>query len=596
MIGSIVSLCFWAQLRWPVPGPISITGSYGEIRTQTIHLGIDLGVGEKIGTVPVLAAGEGYVFRIKVSHAGFGKVIYIQHPNGLYTVYGHLSHFAPKGEAIIRSLQQSQRRFEVEKYLAPHEWPVKAGDTVGWAGNSGYSFGPHLHFEVRTPSHQTLPPLYYLPPLVDTIPPVFFRVGLYPLTAESHIEGKHARYFLPLRQQICKGTLRKYAPPDTVSIAGTVGFLYTAADRANQGTSWLGLRRISVLNSQGESIYAVQWETLDFDWRRFLRWHLDYAYQQVYRIGLGKLYEPSAAIPWSYGKGRITLAPGQIEAFTIRAEDFSGNRAEIQVILKGETASIPKAWQPIDPHSSWSIEEGFLIVRRKYFTSLRDSVSPEKPLRLGERLPDSLIPESGPAIPTYLRQQILPGIDYTLQIAERCTLRIFKESLQDTLYLRVEPIRSIYGEGYFIGDPYTPLRFPAEIIWSLPDTFALSKSYPLYRPWYEEVWSPVRGSVRTGRLWRIPVKAWGAYLIMIDRTPPQIRPLKAEGPFYLVSIDDLGSGVNPYSLRIHAGKAEVLPEYYEPQRILYLPRSAGRQFVIEASDYVGNHTSKTISF
>ncbi|MCS6895175.1 MAG: M23 family metallopeptidase [Bacteroidia bacterium] len=594
---SIVLLLIWSQFRWPIPGPISITGSYGEMRTQTIHLGIDLAVGEKIGVVPVLAAGDGYVSRIRVSHTGFGKVVYIQHPNGLYTVYGHLSHFAPRGEAIIQILQQSQRRFEVEKYLTPNEWRVRAGDTIGWAGNSGYSFGPHLHFEVRMPTHQTLPPLRYLPPLTDTFPPVFFRIGLCPLTPSSHVKGRHERYFFPLRLQSCKNGLRKYATPDTIPISGTVGFLYTAADRAGGGTSWLGLRRLLVLDNQGKSIYAVQWETLDFDWRRFLRWHLDYAYQQVYKIGVGRLYEPSAALPWSQNKGYISLAPGQIETFTIKAEDFSGNAAEIQVCLQGTRESPLSTWQPLDPRSLWGIEEGFLVVRKKFLTSTGDTVSPEKPLWLGgSRLPDSLIPENGTALKTYLRDRLLPGMDYTLEVAERCSLRIFRETLQDTLYLRIQPVKSIFGEGFLIGDPYVPLRFPAEIAWSLPDTCRVDKSYPLYRPWYEEVWSPVRGAVRNGRVWRVPVKAWGAYVIMEDQTIPEIRPLKSAGPFYLVSIDDLGSGVNPFSLRVYSGKKEILPEYYEPQRLLYLPRSAGRQFRIEVSDYVGNRVVKDITF
>ncbi|MCS7189669.1 MAG: M23 family metallopeptidase, partial [Bacteroidia bacterium] len=227
------------QFIWPISGPITLTGSYGEIRGQTFHTGIDISVGEKIGEVPVIAAGVGYVYRIRVSHTGFGRVIYVKHPQGLITVYGHLSHFAPKGEKIIQALQVHQRRFEVEKYLTPDEWPVNAGDTLGWAGNSGYSFGPHLHFEVRTLSDKPLCPLRYLPPYSDKEPPVFFRLAVKPLGPSSAINGWAERRLLRFRQVSLTPTHRLYMVRETLSISGTVGIDFTAADRMGGGSAWL---------------------------------------------------------------------------------------------------------------------------------------------------------------------------------------------------------------------------------------------------------------------------------------------------------------------------------------------------------------------
>jgi len=587
----------WVQLSNPIPGRMMVSGSFGEIRgLQSIHLGIDIPVGEKIGVVPVLAAGNGYVYRIRVSHTGYGKAIYVRHPQGLVTVYGHLSHFAPKGEAIVEALQQAQRRFEVEKYLSPEEWPVKAGDILGWAGNSGYSFGPHLHFEVRTLKDETLPPLRYLPPLPDSFPPVFFRVGLHPLEAKSHVQGRGERVFLTLRQKSLQAGLRLYVCPETVRVGGKVGFLYTAADRTGGGSAWLGLRSISLRDTSDNALYAAQWETLDYDWRRFLRWHLDYVYHQIYRIGVGRLYEAMLALPWSRGRGVIEVPHGQVARYIIRAEDFSGNRTEVHVTLLGDTAVKSILRRPTDPKSLWSIEEGYLLTRKPLVTSGGDTVLPDAPLHLQGRIIDSLFFLDGQRLPTYLRACLSPGTDQTLPIAPNCTLRVHRETLHDTLYVRVEPVESVFGKGYLIGDPFIPVRFPAELIWTVPAGIRLEKSYPIFRPWYEEVWSPVRGATRAGGVWRIPVRNWGAYLIMEDTTAPRIRPLKPAGPFYLVSVEDLGSGVNPYSFRIQSERGAVLPEYYEPQRILYLPQKAGRRFIIEVSDYVGNRTRKEVTF
>lgn len=590
-------MIMWLQLSWPIPGPITITGGYGEIRGgQSLHMGIDIAVGEKIGTVPVLAAGDGYVHRIRVSHTGFGKVLYVRHPDGLITVYGHLSHFASRGEEIVSTLQAAQRRFEVEKYLSPGEWQVKTGDTLGWAGNSGYSFGPHLHFEVRTLRDEPLPPLRYLPAIPDTQPPVFFRIGLYPLSQDAHVKGRGERVFLPLRQVRMQGGLRQYICPETVRVSGRVGFLYTAADRAGGGSAWLGLRSISLRDSAGDVLYAAHWETLSYDWRRFLRWHIDYGYQQVYRIGVGRLYEPSAALPWSHGRGVVEIPHGVTTPFIIRAEDFAGNRSEVRIVLKGDTQVRSILHRPIDPRSLWSIEKGVFLARQLLYTRNGDSIAPHAPWCSGGEVIDTLFFPNGRGVPTYLKACVAPGLEHTIPITGGCTLRIHRETLQETLYVRAEPVRTVFGEGYLIGDPLVPVRFPAELRWRIPISMKSEKSYPLYRPWHGAVWSPVRGAVRRGQVWHIPVRSWGAYLLMEDETPPQIRPLKPAGPFYLVSVEDLGSGVNPYSFRIQSESGAVLPEYYEPQRILYLPRKAGRRFLIEVSDYVGNRSRREVRF
>ncbi|MCX7605934.1 MAG: M23 family metallopeptidase [Bacteroidia bacterium] len=595
----MIRLWVWLQLSWPVPGPITLTGSYGEIRDQTFHTGIDLSVGEKIGVVPVLSAGEGYVYRIRVSHTGFGRVLYVRHPQGLLTVYGHLSHFAPKGERIVEELQQTQRRFEVESYLPPTAWPVKRGDTLGWAGNSGYSFGPHLHFEVRTLSERPVCPFRYLPPVGDSQPPVFFRIALQPLSPYSLVEEWGEKRRLRFRQVSCSRSHRRYICLDTPSVAGPIGIEYTAADRYGGGTAWLGLARISLRDSAGDLLYQARWESLDFDWRRFLRWHIDFAYQQLYRIGIARLYKPShEKIPWNEGEGAIVLPPGRLAVYRIEAADFAGNTAEVLLVLRGKAPpSLPAPRRPLNPRLLWAVEEGFLLSREPLYTSQGDTITPYKPLRLGDKLPDTLWSRRGKALPTYLKACIPPGHAVRLSLSPNCTLSIQQETLQETLYCQVRPIQVPFGKGFFIGDEKIPIRFPAELQWAQEKGSAFeSRSYPLFRPPRGGAWSPVIGAKREGLSWRIPVRSWGEYIMMVDSFPPHIRPLRAEGPYYLVLIEDLGSGVNPYQLQVRGEKGNLYPEYYEPQQILYLPRKAGKKFHILAVDRVGNRTEKEIRF
>ncbi|MCS7297061.1 MAG: M23 family metallopeptidase [Bacteroidia bacterium] len=593
---NLVWLVWWSQLRWPIEGPITLTGSYGEIRGINFHTGIDISVGERIGEVPVLAAADGYVYRLRVSHTGFGKVVYVRHPHGLVTVYGHLSHFAPQGEQIVESLQKQQRRFEVEKFLSEGEWSVKAGDTIGWAGNSGYSFGPHLHFEVRTSQDKPLLPLRYLPTLQDTEPPVFFRVGLRPLSIGAHVEGRGENVFLRLKQKQRGATYRQYECPDTIRVGGRVGVVYTAGDRAGGGRAWLGLRRLALYDSEGKLLYQAEWETLDFDWRRFLRWHVDFAYQQVYRIGIARAYESNDLLPWSKGKGWIEVPPNQVRCFLLQAEDYAGNWTQVRFYLRSEPPPSQLLHRPLDPRALWSIEEGLLLSREVLVTRAGDTIAPHKPLALKGKLIDSLYALNGRAYPTFLKACCAPGLDYTLALGRNCTLHLYRETLQETLYLRVEPIRTPWGEGFLIGDPFIPLRFPAQLWWEVPSSMSVEKSYPLYRLWDGGQWSPVSGAVRRGKVWRIPVRTWGAYILGEDTFPPRIRPLRGKGLYYLIAIEDLGSGVDPYALRVTSENGIVYPEYYEPQRLLYLPRSKGRHFVIEASDRVGNRTRREIHY
>lgn len=585
----------WLQWIWPIAGPILLTGSFGELRGTTFHTGIDISVGEKLGTVPVRAAAEGYVYRLRVSHTGFGKVLYVRHPEGLVTVYGHLSHFSPRGEAEVASLQRRQGRFEVERFFAPHEWPVRAGDTLGWAGNSGYSFGPHLHFEVRTLSDKPLCPLRYLPPIPDTIPPVFFRIAVQPLGPTSSVEGWGEKRLLRFRQVLCSSTQRRYLVPDTLTVQGPVSLEYTAADRVGGGTAWLGLARIE-LYADNHRIYSASWETLDFDWRRFVQWHIDYRYRQLYKIGIARLYEPPLT-PWGQGQGRIHLKPGTVGNFRIVAKDFAGNTAEVLLVLRGgpqPTEGLAPR-RPTAPRARWSIEEGLLLSREALVTPWGDTVLPTRPLALAGRVPDTLYPLNKAPIPTYLAAVVVPGHAYTLPIAEKCSLRFFPETLQETLYCQVRPVQTPWGIGFVLGDTLQPLRFPAELVWEA-ETPLPAKTYPLYRPAGSAVWSPVIGAKREGRRWRIPIRSWGTYALMIDTFPPQIRPLAPKGPFYLVSIEDLGSGTSPYALRVFSEKGPLPAEYYEPQRLLYLPKAAGKRFSIEATDRVGNRTLRTLSY
>lgn len=602
MIGLVLLQIF----RLPLPGPPVVTGSYGELRGTVVHLGIDFGVGEKIGQVPALSTGNGYVYRIRVSHTGYGKVVYIQHPNGLRTVYGHLSHFAPKGEEVVLAEQVRQGRFEVEVFLRPEQWPVKAGDTIGWVGNSGYSFGPHLHFEVRTRQDETLPPYAYLG-LTDSIPPVFIRVGLVPLTEKSAVAGQGGYRFLRLSQTTCSQTHRLYRVRDTLSIIGAVGVVYTVGDRMGWSRAWTGVAEVVLRTEKGDTLYRVQWDTLSYDWRRFIPWHVDEPYNQIYRVGVERLYKVGPVLPWTRGEGVIQLRAGEVRGYEVVARDFSGNVAVVPFVLRGEAERETIARLPLDPASVWSIEGGLLLARKSYEVVFADGsreyVSPTRPVRLRGRHPVRLI-AARDTQETQVVAVLYPGHAAEVLLGRGCRLVVFPESLLDTVYVRAFWEETPWGNVLHLGNAGVPLRAPALLLWDLSSDFPLAhlrRSVPIYRG-RQGGWDAVSGYRWQGFILRIPVRRWGRYAVIVDTLSPGLRPLRPQGPFYLVEITDFGSGVDPYSLRVEvvaqeaAASSRLFPEYYVPQHRLYLPRRAGRTFRVTVRDKVGNERVELIRF
>ena len=129
------------------------SANFGEMRPGHFHSGVDIKTDGTTGK-PVVAAADGYVVRVAVSPGGYGRALYIAHPDGTTTVYGHLRRFRTDIESYLRYKRYEEGRSNVDFVCKPSLFPVRAGDTIALSGNSGMSFGPHLHFEIRRSSDQ----------------------------------------------------------------------------------------------------------------------------------------------------------------------------------------------------------------------------------------------------------------------------------------------------------------------------------------------------------------------------------------------------------------------------------------------------------
>ena len=187
------------DFRSPVGFPVLLSGSFGEVRKNHFHSGIDIRTDGESGK-PVYAISDGYVSRINISAVGFGKAIYITHPNGYTSVYGHLSRFNNVIGSWIKNRQYQKESFEIDITAEPDVLPVRKGEIIAYSGNSGSSAGPHVHFEIRdTPTQETINPLLFGIPVRDNIPPVISNIKIYPLNENSLVNFSNNAIILPFR-------------------------------------------------------------------------------------------------------------------------------------------------------------------------------------------------------------------------------------------------------------------------------------------------------------------------------------------------------------------------------------------------------------
>jgi len=198
----------------PIDAPFDLSGTFGEFRSR-FHTGIDFksrGVqGQKVFSIE-----DGFVSRIEVNNYGYGKVIYIDHSNGYTSVYAHLRNFSPELNNYIKSELYKSQKNSIKKFPKKNEFIISKGSLIGYSGNTGRSFGPHLHFEIReTKNQDAINPLMFNYKYVDQERPIIR--GLYIINEDNSLVKK-----LPVRKKISKLNDSTYIS-DIIGYNGKIG-------------------------------------------------------------------------------------------------------------------------------------------------------------------------------------------------------------------------------------------------------------------------------------------------------------------------------------------------------------------------------------
>ncbi|MFZ1558412.1 MAG: M23 family metallopeptidase, partial [Saprospiraceae bacterium] len=174
--------------RSPVDFTYNISGNFCELRETHFHAGIDIKPSTSGSKDKIYSIGDGYISRIRVSAGGYGRVIYIDHPDVGYTsVYAHMDIFYDNIENQVKKYQMAQESFEVDFLPEPHVFPIKKGDVIGIMGNTGFSFGKHLHFEIRdTKTEKPINPFLFGMDVSDTSAPSFISLAVHGLDSELY--------------------------------------------------------------------------------------------------------------------------------------------------------------------------------------------------------------------------------------------------------------------------------------------------------------------------------------------------------------------------------------------------------------------------
>lgn len=323
--------------RYPLDLPPSTAGSFGELRPNHFHSGLDFKTNGRTG-YPVHAAYDGYVSRLRVQFGGFGNAIYITHPNGFTTVYGHIERFSPELEQAVRAEQARQQSFEVDFNLTPLQIPVCKDDVIALSGNAGASEGPHLHFEIRdTETEQTINPQLFGLTIPDKVPPTLGTICIYHLNGAPCSE-KTQRQFLAV-----KGAAGHYslAKPQVISVNGETGFGITATDMNSASFNHNGIYSIE-LKLDGQTVYTFAVERFAFDQTHAINAYIDYpTFLKTHRFIQKCFILPGSKIslyPQSVNRGVINFNDDAQHEVEYVVKDVAGNTSSLKIKVKSSMA------------------------------------------------------------------------------------------------------------------------------------------------------------------------------------------------------------------------------------------------------------------
>ena len=337
----LVSITSFAQnnypsdyFRSPLDIPLRLAGTFGELRNNHFHAGIDIKTNRRIG-LPVYATADGYISRIKVAIWGYGKVIYINHPNGFTSVYAHLNKFGDGIQEYVKSIQYEKKSYETGNiFLKENQIKVTKGQIIGYSGRTGGFVAPHLHYEIRnTKTEKIINPLLFGIKIQDSIAPKIKKLIAYPMGSDSRINRSLKNQSLSIK----KDSLNNYIA-NRLSASGKIGFGVNVYDLLGKELNKNGIYSLE-MKINGIRHYYHDVETFSFSESKFINLLIDYEYYSKYKSRIQKTFREKENKLSIYKdlieEGGITINEGLNYQVEIIAKDFIGNSSSLKIPVVG---------------------------------------------------------------------------------------------------------------------------------------------------------------------------------------------------------------------------------------------------------------------
>ena len=319
----------------PFDFPILLSANFGELRPNHFHNGLDIKTQGVTGK-PIHCIADGYVSRVAVLHGGYGQAIYVTHPNGLTSVYGHVISFAKNIQACVRQYQYAHETFVCDLKFQPGQFPVKKGDIIALSGNEGASAGPHLHLELRrTETGEYIDPMPYFKHLLkDSKAPVGSLIGIYPIQGKGVVNGASHKKLLAI------GNLKQ-----PVHAWGEIYTGISAKDYMDGTSNFYGVHSVTLYVDSVQVFNSTTDKVLP-DENRMINGFTDYEELTRTRRLIMRSYKLPGnrlrLLHTNENRGAVTIDEDRDYHFRYVLEDNFGNRRTYQFIVKGKRQDIPE--------------------------------------------------------------------------------------------------------------------------------------------------------------------------------------------------------------------------------------------------------------
>ncbi len=317
-----------AEFVTPLNTSLILSGNFGELRPNHFHGGLDFRTQGKTG-LPVYSIADGYISKIDVS-IGSGYMLHVRHKNGYTSIYRHMLGFVRTIADYTEKYQYAHELDEVSIDLSPDDFPVKAGQQIGWSGNEGYSFGPHLHMDILdTESGDNVDPLqFYINLIKDTKAPRAESIMLFPQRGKGVVNGKQSNQSFP-----------SYGK-QMIEAWGEIGVGIRAHDYMDNIQRHYGVHAIT--------LYVDGKQVCCSDMDHFSSYENRMVYSWTYAGYLKSFRDPGNTLRFLHtgdNRGIININEERDYKFLYVLKDVYGNMSRCEFTVRGRKHDIPE-WDP----------------------------------------------------------------------------------------------------------------------------------------------------------------------------------------------------------------------------------------------------------